>query len=262
MAISFCTLASGSSGNSAYVGNSNTNILIDAGISGKAIQKEMQKLHIQKIDAIFVTHEHSDHIKSVGIISRKFDIPIYATKGTWSAIENTIGKIKKENKKIISKQTDCIVGSLFVHSYEIPHDANEPVGYYVTDGKSKISIATDIGHITDTVRSNIIDSDALLIEANHDIDMLKMGSYPYFLKRRILSDVGHLSNESCGNVLTQIFNTKLKYVLLGHLSQQNNFPELAFKTVSNILNTNNIQVGTYLKMNIAPRHECSEIINF
>jgi len=262
MAISFCTLASGSSGNSAYIGNSNTNILIDAGISGKAIQKEIQKLHIQKIDAIFVTHEHSDHIKSVGVLSRKFDIPIYATKGTWSAMEDTIGKIKKENKKIISNQTDCIVGSLSIYPYEIPHDANEPVGYCITDGKNKISIATDIGHITNTVRNNIIDSDALLIEANHDIDMLKMGSYPYFLKERILSDVGHLSNESCGNILAQIFNSKLKYILLGHLSQQNNFPELAFKTVSNILNTNNIQVGAYLKMDVAPRYECSEVINF
>lgn len=263
MGINFCSIASGSSGNSIYVGNFNTNILIDAGVSGKAIQNELKKVcpSGSKINAIFVTHEHSDHIKGVGVLSRRFDIPVYATEGTWNAMENFIGKIDQKNKKIVSKQKDCSIGSLSIHAYEIPHDAAEPVGYSVTDGKSKVTIATDIGHITDTVKNNIMYSDALLIEANHDINMLKIGRYPYYLKRRILSDLGHLSNESCGDILAKIFNSKLKYILLGHLSAENNFPELAFKTVLNSLNLNKIEVGTYLKMSTAPRYECSEIIN-
>lgn len=263
MAFKFCSVASGSSGNSIYVGNNTTHILIDAGLSGKKIQQGLNDIDVSgdQLSAIFITHEHSDHIKGAGILSRRFNIPIYATAGTWAGMQGQLGDVADENKKIISKDKDCVIDDLCVHAYEIPHDANEPVGYSISSDNYKVTVATDIGHITDTIIDNIKGSDALLLEANHDVNMLKVGAYPYYLKQRILGKFGHLSNESSGELLCKVMDGKLKYVLLGHLSQENNFPELAFETVAGILKANGIQLGTYLNMDMAPRYQCSKIIN-
>jgi phosphoribosyl 1,2-cyclic phosphodiesterase len=262
MAFKFCSIASGSSGNSIYVGNNNTHILIDAGLSGKKVQQGLKDIDVagEDINAIFITHEHSDHIKGAGILSRRFNIPIYATAGTWAGMEGQLGDISQENKKVIVKGQECVVEDLCVRAYEIPHDANEPVGYNIMSDRFKVTVATDIGHITDTLIDNIKGSDALLLEANHDINMLKVGSYPYYLKQRILGDYGHLSNESSAELLCKVVDSKLKHVLLGHLSQENNFPELAFETVAGILKANGIQLGTYLNMGMAPRSQCSQVI--
>jgi phosphoribosyl 1,2-cyclic phosphodiesterase len=263
MAFKFCSIASGSSGNSIYVGTSNTHILIDAGLSGKKIQQGLKDIDVpgDKLNAIFITHEHSDHIKGAGILSRRFNIPIYATCGTWLGMQDQLGNISEENKKIVLKEKDCVIEDLCIHAYDIPHDANEPVGYSVISEEYKVTIATDIGHITDTIIENIKGSDALLLEANHDVNMLKAGAYPYYLKQRILGDFGHLSNETSGELLCKVVDGKLKHVLLGHLSQENNFPELAFETVAGILKSNGIALGSYLNMGMAPRYDCSPIIN-
>lgn len=253
----FCSIASGSSGNSVYISTKYTNILIDAGISCRSIQNSICEIDGDvKIDALFITHEHTDHVRGAGAMSRKFDIPIYATVGTWKAMAGKVGDIAQHNKKLIDADSNFNLNDLQIHAYSIPHDANEPVGYTVSDGKTKISIATDIGHTTETIKDNISNSDLLFLEANHDINMLQVGKYPYYLKRRILGDFGHLSNESSANLLSEIANSRLKYVFLAHMSKENNMPEIAFETFSYILNSKNID----LEINIAPRCKCSRVV--
>lgn len=253
----FCTIASGSSGNCAYIGTAYTKLLIDAGVSGKRIEEGLAQLHLrgEDIDALFITHEHLDHIKGAGILSRRFDIPIFATAGTWAAMEGTIGKIAPSNKRIVYADEVCAINDICVKPFAIPHDAAEPVGYNVYAGEKKITLATDMGHVTDTVRESIEGSDLLLLEANHDEDMLRRGSYPWHLKQRILGEKGHLSNSTAGRLLTEIMTGRLKYVFLGHLSEENNNPHLAYETVEEILRGKRIEVGTHLKMDMASRFQ-------
>ena len=259
MAVRFCPIASGSSGNCIYAGTESTNILFDAGLSGKRIKEGLDILNVDgtNIDALFITHEHSDHIKGAGIISRRFDIPIYATEGTWEAMENTIGNIGRRNKKFIYSGEPCVINDMYIMPFDIPHDAAEPVGYSIFAKDFKMTIATDLGHVTDTVKENIQGSDVLLLESNHDVDMLKCGSYPWALKQRILGDKGHISNETAGKLISEIMDGKLKHIYLGHLSDENNEPHLAYETVKSILNENDIKVGTYLKMDMASRYSNS-----
>lgn len=262
MSVKFCPIASGSSGNSIYVGTEQTHILFDAGLSGKKIEQGLDELKVsgKSLDALFITHEHNDHIKGAGILSRRFDIPIYATQGTWDGMIDSIGEIAQKNIKIIYGGENCVINDICVHPFNIPHDAAEPVGFSIFADKCKMTIATDLGHITDTIKENVIDSDILLLEANHDVEMLKNGPYPYYLKKRILGDNGHISNATAGELLSEIMNKKLKYIYLGHLSAENNIPHLAYETVAKILENNKIKLGTYLKMDMASRHSNSREI--
>lgn len=252
MSVMFCPIASGSNGNSVYIGNKNTNILIDAGISGKRIETALRNINIQpeNLNAIFLTHEHKDHIQSVGVLSRKFDIPIYATTKTWQRLEEKalIGKVDSKNKVCISSNKEYTVKDITVCPFDIPHDAVEPVAYNIMVENYKISTLTDIGHVTDTIKQKIYKSDVLLLESNHDIDMLVKGSYPYVLKERILSDYGHLSNENAGKLLNEIICEKLKYVFLGHLSEENNLPSVAYNTVNGILEAKNTNLNKTFKL--------------
>jgi phosphoribosyl 1,2-cyclic phosphodiesterase len=262
--IRFCPLVSGSSGNSIFIETDGTKILIDAGVSGKKIESCLKKIDVDggDIDAIFVTHEHIDHIKGVGIVSRRFDIPIYATEATWDAMETCIGNISRKNRKIIYKGENMPLNDMLIKPFEIPHDAADPVGYSVSAGDIKMTVATDIGHITDTVTEAVRDSSVLLLESNHDIDMLKSGPYSYQLKERILGLYGHMANAAAGNLLSDIMSNKLKQVFLGHLSNQNNTPELAFHTVREILDHNGIYVGHDLQVETANRDDISRCIEF
>lgn len=255
MRLEFCTIASGSSGNCTYIGTEHTKILIDAGISGRKIEEGLAELKLtgDAIDALFITHEHVDHIKGAGILSRRFDIPVFATAETWAAMEDSLGKIAPSNKRVIYADEVCPVNDICVKPFAIPHDAAEPVGYNVFSGKKKVTLATDIGHVTDTVRESIEGSDLLLLESNHDIDLLRKGSYPWPLKRRILGEKGHLSNAAAGELLAEVMTGKTKYVFLGHLSEENNDPHLAYETVEKILRRNRIEVGKHLKMDMASR---------
>lgn len=255
MRLEFCTIASGSSGNCTYIGTEHTKILIDAGISGRKIEEGLAELKLtgEAIDALFITHEHVDHIKGAGILSRRFDIPVFATAETWAAMEGSLGKIAPSNKRVIYADEVCPVNDICVKPFAIPHDAAEPVGYTVFNGARKITLATDIGHVTDTVRENIEGSDLLLLESNHDIDLLRKGSYPWPLKQRILGEKGHLSNAAAGELLAEVMTGKTKYVFLGHLSEENNDPHLAYETVEKILRQNRIEVGKHLKMDMASR---------
>lgn len=256
----FCSLYSGSSGNSIFVSENNTKILIDAGMPGKKIQEALMTIgqKAEELDGIFITHEHSDHTKGVGVLSRKYDIPIFANDKTWSAMEKSIGKIKESNIKVIDRRSSMDIGGLSVKSFVIPHDAIAPVGYTIASKNKLVSVATDLGIFTEEIYSNIKDSDAILLECNHDISMLKYGPYPYTLKRRILSEVGHLSNDDCGRALVNIAKWgEGKKILLGHLSKTNNHPDLAFQTVLSIMEENGLIQGEDIEVLMASRSEPS-----
>ncbi len=260
----FCSLYSGSSGNSIFVGNENTKILIDAGMPGKKIDEALTRIdqNPRDIDGIFITHEHSDHVKGVGVISRKYDIPIYANDKTWEAMKNSIGKIKEHNIKIMDKRSTVEIKDLAIKSFNIPHDAIAPVGYTIKSKDNTASIATDFGTFTEEIRENIKESDIILLECNHDVSMLKFGPYPYNLKRRILSEIGHLSNDDCGKAITELIkHGNNKQIILGHLSGTNNHPDLAYQTVLSVLEDEGIKQGLDVKISMASRHEPSSLIN-
>ena len=262
MNVKFCPLVSGSSGNSTYICNGDTHILIDAGVSCKQIVEHIRQIGVEPedIDAVFITHEHIDHIKGAGVLSRKYNIPVYATPGTWQGIGKQVGDFAPENVRYVYPDSMMVLGDLCVKPFAIPHDTIEPVAYCVFTESRKLTVATDIGWATPKVKENIYDSDVLLLESNHDLDMLKHGSYPWPLKQRIMGDRGHLSNVSAGEALGEIMSGRLKYVFLGHLSNENNEPHLAYETVDRILEDNNIKVGKHLDLDMASRYSNSRMI--
>ena len=259
----FCSLYSGSSGNSIFIASENAKILIDAGLPGKKIDEALKSIgeDPKDLDGIFVTHEHSDHIKGIGVLSRKYDIPIYSNADTWTVMEGLIGKIKEHNIRIMDRRSTMSIKDLDVISFNIPHDAVAPVGYTVHCNGKKASVTTDFGIYTEEIRDNIKDSEVILLESNHDINMLKFGPYPYTLKRRILSEVGHLSNDDCGKAIVDLINYKSnKRIILGHLSGTNNHPDLALETVIGVLRENNIKQNEDIDLSMANRHCPSELI--
>jgi phosphoribosyl 1,2-cyclic phosphodiesterase len=257
----FCSLYSGSSGNSIFVSSEETKILIDAGLPGKKIEMALNKINREasNIDAIFITHEHSDHIKGVGVLSRRYDIPIYANKSTWKEMFDKIGKIKEKNIKIMENDY-VILKDMKITKYNISHDAAEPVGYTIQAGKKKVCIATDLGYFSEEVKAAVSEADIVLLESNHDVDMVKCGPYPYNLKRRILSDIGHLSNDDCGKAIAYIAKGKCKRIILGHLSKTNNHPQLAYETVVSVLRENDIELDRDICVDMANRDMPSECI--
>ncbi|AOY75329.1 MBL fold metallo-hydrolase [Clostridium formicaceticum] len=260
----FCSLASGSSGNCHFFTNGEDYLLIDAGLSGKQIQSRLQETGFdpKKLTGILVSHEHNDHICGVGILSRRFNLPIYANEATWKAMEGKIGNIVAENIKVFQTEETFCIGSLRILAYSISHDAAEPVGFTLESDHAKISVATDLGFINKGIIDKIKDSHLVVLEANHDEDMLKAGKYPYYLKRRILSDIGHLSNEAAGNAIVDLVKKNVKTVLLAHLSKENNFPELAMVTIKNILESHRINMGEDICIDLAHRDKISGVYAF
>ncbi|MGL4363472.1 MAG: MBL fold metallo-hydrolase [Cellulosilyticaceae bacterium] len=259
------TIASGSSGNCTFLEAGQIRILIDAGISGKKVLQGLSDLEIEhdSIQGIFITHEHSDHIKGVGIISRKLNIPIYATKLTWEHMlnEQSLGKIAEENIKHIEKEIEMNIGKLSIKPYEIFHDAVDPVGYVFSYKDKKIALATDLGKVDRKLVENLYGVNGILLEFNHDINMLEVGPYPYSLKKRILGDSGHLSNELAAKVLTHIYHDQLQWVILGHLSKDNNMPDLAYITAKNALEKKNIYIGQHIEVTVANRDNITPMHN-
>lgn len=260
----FCPLYSGSSGNSIFISSGNANILIDAGLPGKHIESALKSINkdANSIDGIFVTHEHIDHVKGVGVLSRRYNIPIYANNLTWSSMSKSIGKIKEENIKIISQVQSTVIKDMEISNYSISHDAVDPVGYTVYSGKNKVCIATDLGYFSEVVEENTKNADVVLLESNHDVRMLKFGPYPYNLKKRILSEVGHLSNDDCGKAIVTMCKNNCKRIILGHLSKTNNYPDLAYETVVSVLKENNIKIDEDVIISMAKRDMPSNYIEF
>jgi phosphoribosyl 1,2-cyclic phosphodiesterase len=260
--IKLCSLFSGSSGNCVFLGTDRAKILIDAGLSGKKIIEALCSIGEKPSDisAILVSHEHSDHIKGAGILSRKFDIPIYANENTWDAMETAIGPISLKNKMYFNAGREFEINDVCISPFNIPHDASAPVGFNFFVNNKKITTATDIGHINKGLLRFLEASDLLFLEANHDIEMLKVGPYPWHLKKRILGDMGHLSNEMAGKVINYLAQKGTRKFVLGHLSKENNFPELAYQTVYNELTENKICVGIDVELCVALRDRAGRVI--
>jgi phosphoribosyl 1,2-cyclic phosphodiesterase len=237
MSLRFTVLASGSTGNSLLVESEDAKVLVDAGLSAKKIEQLMEERGVkgEDLDALFITHEHSDHIKGAGALARKYDLPVYANEKTWEALNKHLGELAEKNKIIMETGSVVDFGKLQIESYTVSHDAADPVGYCFYEGEHKLSLATDLGYVSERVKEKIADSDALILESNHDIEMLRAGKYPWNIKRRILGDTGHLSNEAAGEALAEMISGSTERVYLAHLSRDHNLMDLAKLTVNTIL---------------------------
>ncbi len=257
----FCSLYSGSSGNCLLIQTSDTKILIDAGESAKKISTALSSMDIDptQIDAILVTHEHSDHVRGLGTFSKKYDIPVFANSKTWDAMPEQSSKISENNMKKFTIEENFEIGDLKIHPFKIPHDAANPCGFNIFYNDTKISIATDLGHITSNIAHKLEDSKFILLESNYDPEILKCSAYPYLLKRRIAGPNGHLPNSDAGKIVSFLMNSGLKSVMLGHLSRENNFPELAYKTVVDTLIDDKLDCSK-IKIDVASRFAPSPTI--
>lgn len=258
------SIASGSSGNCIYVGGEDKGILIDVGISMKKVLEglQAQSLSFEHVQAIFITHEHTDHISGLGPVLRKAPIPVYATADTIQAIWEK-GNMKNISPALfhsIRPHEEIEVGDLMVRAFSISHDAADPVCYTMEKEGKKVGVATDMGCYSDDIINNLGDCDSLLLEANHDINLLQVGHYPYSLKMRILGDKGHLSNDASARLIKEILHPGLQHIVLGHLSKENNFPELAYRTVLYELEQSETwnQINTDLL--VAKRYEPTELL--
>ncbi|HIC96578.1 TPA: MBL fold metallo-hydrolase [Candidatus Bipolaricaulota bacterium] len=233
-----CVLGSGSGGNATLIKEGRGRaILIDAGLSYLQVGRELKALGIepQEIEAILITHEHADHCCEVGLLARRLGCPIYGTERTLRGLGWLLGGLEELRPFALGEELE--IGGLRIESFPVFHDALEPCGYLISSGEGTVGLATDLGVVTRTVMENLARCDVVILEANHDLEMLRNGPYPWELKQRIRSEVGHLSNEACGEALTELARRgRLRTAFLAHLSRTNNRPELALETVQSYLN--------------------------
>ena len=261
-----CSIASGSSGNCIYAGTEDYHLLIDAGISGKKIENGLNSIGLKtaEMDGILITHEHSDHIGGLGVVARKYGIPMYGTKETIEAILHTssVGKIDESLFHPILPDQAFEIGDITVKPFSIPHDAANPVAYVMEHENKKVAVATDLGKYDDYIVDKLQGLDVLLLEANHDVRMLQAGSYPYPLKRRILGELGHLSNEVSGQLLGKVLHDGMKKIILGHLSKENNYAELAYEAGRlEVTMGDNPYDGSDFPIAVAKRDTVSEFVS-
>lgn len=258
----FCSLFSGSSGNSLFVSFNQTKLLIDAGMSGIKIQNALKEIEEEpnSLKGILVTHEHRDHIHGIGVLSRRFNLPIYATPKTWDSMEESLGKIAEGNRRTFEFGNKLVVEDLQIEAFKTSHDAAESCGFVIDDGCSQMGIATDTGIVTAEMIKALQGCRLTVIESNHDVGMLEAGSYPFYLKQRIKSDFGHLSNEVAGELVRTMVENGTETVVLAHLSQENNFPDLAYETTARILNQAGIRLQSDVRLSVAKRNGVSETI--
>ena len=262
-----CSIASGSSGNCICVGSDDCHVLIDAGISGKRIENGLNSIDLKTADmqGILITHEHIDHIAGLGVIARRYGIPMYATGETVDAIlhTKTVGKIDEALFQVIEPEREFTIGDLMIEPVSISHDAADPVAYKIRQQEKNVAVMTDLGTYDDHIVEKLKGLDVLLLEANHDVHMLQVGSYPYPLKQRILGEKGHLSNELSGRLLGEVLHDHFGTVFLGHLSKENNYAELAYETVRlEVTMGDNPYKGDDFPMYVAKRDEPSELVRF
>jgi phosphoribosyl 1,2-cyclic phosphodiesterase len=254
----FCPLASGSKGNCIYLGTGQTKILIDAGISAKNIQARLMEINVDlaDIDAILITHEHTDHIQGLKTLAFKMGIPVFANHETAKGIVEAFHECPKF--KIFSTGETFEFGDLEVHPFSVMHDTLDPVAFTIRMNSLKLGFCTDLGFVTSLVQAQLRDCDYLYVEANHQPSMVYASSRPMIYKQRVLSRSGHLSNEACGNLLAHVFNPKLKHAHLAHLSSECNSPDTALQVIRELLEQNGIQ----LDLCIAPQDKISKSIFF
>lgn len=254
--MTFIPLFSGSSGNAIYVATQKTAVLVDAGLSGRTVEGALTAWGIDPsgLSAILVTHEHSDHIKGVGVLSRRYGIPVYASEGTWTAMEDKVG-VESRNVCVFS-DGGFYLRDLAVEAFPIPHDAAAPCGYVIGSGRKRVAVATDMGHISKTVCAALSGCQLVLLESNHDPEMLKYSRYPAQLKRRIAGKLGHLSNDDAARMAVQLACRGTQTIVLGHLSAENNREELAFSTVRRALTEAGVVPGGDISIAMALRDRC------
>ena len=249
-----CPLASGSKGNTTYISDGSTAILLDAGLSGTEITRRLQaqKLSTRELSAIVVSHEHTDHIRGVGPLARRLNIPVYISAKTLAAATSALGKLPE------TVQFECgqsfPINTLRLHPFSISHDAVDPAGFTIARNGIKIGVATDLGIATHVVKTHLQDCRLLMLEANHDPQMLDQGPYPWPLKQRIKSRLGHLSNRASGVLLAELWHARLAHVILAHLSETNNTPPKALHEVGQALSDHRT------KITVAEQHQAGELI--
>ncbi len=263
MELAICSLASGSSGNSYVIRSEKTALLVDAGISNKQICSGLEKLGLRAEDlsGVFVTHEHSDHIKGLPVLLKRCGAKLYTTQLTADQLP-----VDPDRVRAVEPGEVLDAGDIEVSCFSLSHDAADPVGYSFRSGGSVITVVTDTGTVTDDIRTFIGRSDILVLESNHDVNMLRVGRYPWFLKQRILSDRGHLSNEAAAVALAEVLKAeseagalKRRIVLLAHLSRENNFPEMALATMENILQEYGFAAGKETRIDVLKRDVMSAL---
>lgn len=250
MSMQFSVLASGSTGNAIFVETEQHSFLVDAGLSCKQMDKLFHQINRDpaNLDGILVTHEHSDHIKGVGVMARKYKLPIYANQQTWDAMNRSIGEIKVDQKFLFDMETVKTFGCLDIESFGVSHDAVEPMFYIFRSGEKKLVIITDTGYVSDRMKGLISNADMYVFESNHDVQMLQMGRYPWSVKRRILSDVGHVSNEDAALAMSEVIGDRTKRIYLAHLSRDNNMKDLARMSVQQTLEYKGMPVGSQFEL--------------
>ena len=261
--LNFCSLYSGSSGNSLFIESENTKILVDCGVSCKKVEEALSALNVDptSIDGILITHEHSDHVKGLGTFSKKFDVPIFANTETLNSMEAQTSKIANKNIHKFNVAEKFCISDIEIKPFSISHDAANPCGFNIFKDNKKISIATDIGNMDVKTIKQLEDSIFVLLESNYDPEILKYSPYPYLLKRRIAGPAGHLPNEQAGKAIAHLMKSGLQGAMLGHLSKENNFPELAYKTVAEELMASN-QSENAISLSVASRTEPGKLISF
>lgn len=259
------SIASGSSGNCIYIGSDHTHLLVDAGISNKRIEQGLNDIGIKgsELDGVLITHEHSDHVKGLGFLARKHGVPIYSTRETLEEIKTmkSLGDYPEELLRPVAHDVDFFIGDLEIKPFKISHDAANPVAYRVQEGKKSVAVATDMGNYSQYTIDRLQGLDAILLESNHDVKMLEAGPYPYYLKKRILGEYGHLSNDNAGRLLSCVLHDNLKHIFLGHLSKENNYEELAYETVKlEIAESDTPYHSSDFPITVARRDAVSEIV--
>ncbi len=260
MSLTFCTLFSGSSGNAVYLAGDDGALLVDCGMSGKQVAEAMRAagLDITGLKALLITHEHSDHVRGAGVLSRQLHIPIYATEGTWEGMERAVGPVPSKDRVVITAGESFFLNGFEVASFSIPHDANDPVGYRFFMKRHSVAVATDLGHFSQGVCNALSGAEVVLLESNHDPDLLRQNPhYPARLKTRILGQKGHLSNEAGAHAAVTLAQSGAKHLLLGHLSQENNTPEMAYRTAHAALTAAGACIGEDVTLHVAARYRAS-----
>lgn len=262
MELNFCSLSSGSSGNCYYLGNSNNGILVDAGISASAIRKHLKNLDIQMqtIMGVLITHNHIDHIKGLEVLARKNNLPAFTTRNIWKSILTPRIKISADCIREIPLKQKFSLAGFDIEAFPVDHDAPETIGFHICAEDRKITIATDLGHISQDSEPYLKAANLLVIESNYDEQMLMTGNYPRFLKARIRSDSGHLGNHQTSSFLADIINDNLTDICLAHLSRNNNTPEIALKTLNDTLSERGIIPGDRQRISVLKRNMPGEMI--
>ncbi|HBI04515.1 MAG TPA: MBL fold metallo-hydrolase [Paenibacillaceae bacterium] len=246
----FSVLASGSTGNAFYIESDETRLLVDAGLSGKQIEGLLEQIgkSARDLDGILITHEHSDHVRGVGVMARRYQLPVFANEKTWEELDKQIGNIMDDQRRFLEIGDVLQLDDLTIETFGTSHDAVQSMGFCFFEDECKVSFTTDLGYVSQKIKETIKGSEAYIFEANHDVEMLRTCSYPWGTKRRILSDVGHLSNESSGEALLDVVEGRGEWIYLAHLSKENNMTELARLTVKNILEEEGWKDGEEFKL--------------